>query len=462
MRKEIAAAAGFLTEQLTAPPSSVTQTQAERFASSLRASLELRYVNHWHLNDAERGSAYRSLSRSGPTHDTHHFDTQLIKAAQAAELPVETVAHQLLRLGERWTLWVDPDVVLFRQGESNANTFREIYPAPGRSSLPSSSSARSLHAIVRSFSLCDIDAALETKTDTASAVASPSKKSRAIQIIDPSTRRESPKPLTDSLITITAAAASSSDVSTSSESTTTLLPAFVEREISPRSSLDTDSIGSTPLLGFDIGSPLSEASSLMSDTSSMLATPSLDLFARPCSRTSTLSRTSSASGSVDIQQSWSQPPIARKESSPEYDGEFALPLAPASQYNSETYAIPVHAPRMNIVRSAPGSPNKARRQRGHLHSASMTSNASSSSNHSSSTSVRSSNTGVVVEHSNGKVGVLGGGVLLGMPNGSQIPKRARGTRTRSRSKSRTTSFFAAAAAAGTDGPHASWASLLNS
>ncbi|SGY69624.1 BQ5605_C004g03040 [Microbotryum silenes-dioicae] len=126
---------------------------------------------------------------------------------------------------------------------------------------------------------------------------------------------------------------------------------------------------------------------------------------------------------------------------------FIFPAAPVharsrSSNSVHTLAVP-SSPSKSSSRSAPSSPSKPRRRgtrggsgSGHGHSSSISSVTSVGSNQSAHSNVTSTSTastsrtreqalaGTLTEHSGGKVGVLGGGVLLGLAGGSKSTSRS--------------------------------------
>ncbi|GAA6043651.1 hypothetical protein JCM8097_000859 [Rhodosporidiobolus ruineniae] len=182
MDGELEAAAAFLASYLPPPAD-------ERFSRRLTSALAQRYEHHWHSDDPERGSAYRALIR-----DHHQLDCSIRLAAGQAGLVDGDVEEALakradshLALGDRWTLWVDPGCVSLRVEPADGaaprdSQFIEIY---GR--LPDS---------IRTYAL-PLDKVLEAASSNISpdlepdqlpastALLSPVKRSRAIQIVAP-------------------------------------------------------------------------------------------------------------------------------------------------------------------------------------------------------------------------------------------------------------------------------------
>ncbi|SCV72419.1 BQ2448_3956 [Microbotryum intermedium] len=135
-------------------------------------------------------------------------------------------------------------------------------------------------------------------------------------------------------------------------------------------------------------------------------------------------------------------PIRSSSTSP-----FTFPAAPIharsrSSASVHTLAVP-SSPSKSSSRSAPSSPSKPRRRgtrrgsgSGHSHSSSISSVTSVGSNQSAHSNITSTSTastsrtreqalaGTLTEHSGGKVGVLGGGVLLGLAGGSKSCSRS--------------------------------------
>ncbi|CAO1635062.1 unnamed protein product [Sympodiomycopsis kandeliae] len=111
MHLELASAASHISGLLV--PTSPTRSSSEAFKASLTSSLQSRYAESWHAEDAQRGSAARALHwQPGPGGEG--CSSPLLKACKTSNTT----------LGDaEWTMWIDPGGVSIRDG-----------PGPGRSS----------------------------------------------------------------------------------------------------------------------------------------------------------------------------------------------------------------------------------------------------------------------------------------------------------------------------------------
>ena len=74
----------------------------------LEDELKVRFENHWHPEDPERGSGYRSLKFDDS------LDPVVRHCAKKSGVPVDEI---LAYLPEELHLWIDPNCVSFRSGE---------------------------------------------------------------------------------------------------------------------------------------------------------------------------------------------------------------------------------------------------------------------------------------------------------------------------------------------------------
>jgi len=102
MQKECEVAAWWWTSQLNsniAPP--LTKEQLMSFQKSLTEILEDKYLNHWYLDEPERGSAFRSI-----IFDNRTVDHVLLESASRASIP-----NVKSRLSAEVIMWVDPQQI---------------------------------------------------------------------------------------------------------------------------------------------------------------------------------------------------------------------------------------------------------------------------------------------------------------------------------------------------------------
>jgi hypothetical protein len=314
---------GALTPPLEAARSSALTTH-------LSAELLARYSGRWYPQDPERGSAYRALM---------NFDGPLAKACRLSDIPEDELRQRVQgsrKLGERWTLWIDPGCVSLRQNDGHEyGTIKEVWgrlphSLPAGTVLvdpptPTNPLERDIHALPSSQT-------------------SPTRLSRAIQIVRPTRRTLSASPLSGPV------------------------------------SLPEDVFAPPP--------PSSESPPATRCPSQ--AESSSELLLRPSSRSSS-SSSSAHSASSELTAATSI--YSSDETTATALSEFKYPAGSASS----SATCPKKVASVSPVKRLPPP------RRVHTHCLSASSNP---------------NTGEKVqEHLNGKVGVLGGGVLLGLPAG---------------------------------------------
>ncbi|ORY90937.1 hypothetical protein BCR35DRAFT_299578 [Leucosporidium creatinivorum] len=477
MDQEVEAASTFLSSFL--PPTTTPTT----FSDHLSTTLQQRYAHHWHPQDPERGSAYRALVRS-----TTSLDTSILSAAHQAGISNVDIERALasgdgkIWLGDRWTLWVDPGCVSLRVERGDGSVARDSQFIEIWGKLPES--LRSHAVPLASFASASVNIStptldalgLPSASSTPPAVQdsnllSPTKRSsKAIQILPPPAR---PAPSSSQAFN---ALRPSSPLGKAQAPPIALLASPL---IIPPTPLRPSYGGLTPSpTGFPLfprrsssrGSSFSSqrSSSNHSDSSDGEGSASDGVF----SSTESLSSSVTSAGTSGL---WK----AQQEA---MDGEFkypALPVRPTSANGStplSPYSFPhqrSHSSTSNHqlgvpmpmspskmmalahgARSLPNSPTKPRRRgtrggsgqgsqsyaaahghpipvpRAEGHEAgssisSMTSITSAASASSTSRTREQALAGTLTEHSGGKVGVLGGGVLLGLA-GAKMLGNARG------------------------------------
>ena len=108
MIKEIAVAVEFLSKFLY---NNLPRRRVMQLLQTLEDELKARFEHHWHPEDPERGSAYRSLKFDDS------LDPVVRHCAKKSGVPVEEI---LTYLPEDLHLWIDPNCVSFRSGERSA------------------------------------------------------------------------------------------------------------------------------------------------------------------------------------------------------------------------------------------------------------------------------------------------------------------------------------------------------
>ena len=488
---EIAAAVEYLAAHLGIISNSSTTNALQHpkplsnpssFSLSLTSLLSAKYAAHWHPEEPERGSAYRALIRF--PHSLDPLIQQAITQSNSALSPEQaTLVLAKSMQSDRWTLWIDPGCVTIRLHEGNHHINNEQtskmtgmagltliwgnlplqfiihHPKePGhnpitRSNTPYPSELPCTTQLI-STTLVTSD---ELVDNCQAATVSPSKRSKAIAIVRPASasldkaemaslfrRPSTPPPRLPPL------------AFTIEESTSPYVPSFGNLS-STRSNCHTP----TALAS----SPLAISGSLDSNSTTS------DPFARPSSRSSTTSIGSNASCSMfshssnDSQSSSigsyttmasSAPSLATMTAYIAKATPHEMNQAALFTFPSTTGGLVVQPPH-----SAPTSPSKNTRraprhqqhqqqpgQQGHGHAhtlsnSSVISTSSSSSGtgtggHSRSRHIRvNTSSGQVQDYSNGKVGVLGGGVLLGLGNTKSTVSSSSSTSSYSSSSSGT-------------------------
>ncbi|CAD6585791.1 MAG: BTG, member 2 [Cyphobasidiales sp. Tagirdzhanova-0007] len=477
------------------------------FSNALASLLSIRYAAHWHPDDPERGSAYRALTQCGPFIDVL-LQRAISDAALLITVPEAADALAKSMQSDRWTLWVDPGCVSVRLhegaqitsdatiGSKNSGTggIKEIWGKLPASYTTSPRDERDRDAALMltrhktPFAGDPNATAMSEFAELVNTALSPTKRSKAIAIVRPGSvsadkaelmqlKRAStpPPPLPPLAFTL-------------EESTSPYVPSFINLTTTTISQSHSNCTTPTPLAS----SPLATGGS----TDSNCADP----FARPSSRSSTTSVGSNTSGSIFSHSSCesysssvaSCTTMASSAASLASATPFIPKATPHEMDQAALFSFPggLGSLAVQSISSAPSSPSKHRRaprHHGHGHTLSTSSAVSTSSFTSGQgathTRGRSSQfnirvnpaSGQVQDYSNGKVGVLGGGVLLGLAGSSNSksnntgdkPKRPQHRPTsssssssnslnggsgeiplaRSRSKSRAPSTGAAAAAA---------------
>eukprot|EP01114_Cavostelium_apophysatum_P013950 TRINITY_DN3488_c0_g1_i1.p1 TRINITY_DN3488_c0_g1~~TRINITY_DN3488_c0_g1_i1.p1 ORF type:complete len:161 (-),score=22.04 TRINITY_DN3488_c0_g1_i1:147-629(-) len=109
MKQECEAASYWWTQQLNSNVAPIlSQEQISIFQKSLAEILEDKYLNHWYLDDPERGSAFRSIS-----YDNRVIDHVLLESAARAKIP-----NIKSRLQQEVIMWVDPNLIQVQYGHS--------------------------------------------------------------------------------------------------------------------------------------------------------------------------------------------------------------------------------------------------------------------------------------------------------------------------------------------------------
>lgn len=111
MREEIAAAVVFMT-RLIKLNENISKEKVEEFSNILSALLVEKFKNHWYQEAPTKGQGYRCI-RIDPAEPT---DPVLEKAAESCGL-----SYLDLNLPQELTLWVDPQEVCCRFGESDGS-----------------------------------------------------------------------------------------------------------------------------------------------------------------------------------------------------------------------------------------------------------------------------------------------------------------------------------------------------
>lgn len=404
--QEIEFLSGFLLDQLPTLPRSLQR--------SLLNQLFTRYLpNHWYPHQSERGSGFRAISYD-PTRQDGYLDPVLrLIASEANITPKELKKSLVLNIG--WTIWCDPGCVSIRY-QSGGGELRELWGSLPQHLAPVGGS--SPHALSTTCSPSQLSPC----------------KSRAIPILAPSTATRlagvtglavtPPTPLPEQRANEFDDELDDADLTLHMNRPFTLRPSH-SRQASKHSRGDLTEL-------------YSSAGTSLSPTDS-----NEDPFLRPDSRTSSASSSSgsnhSAFSAVSISTTSTVPPTARHVSKPSISGAqpishppqmfvrhhstsslpYNLPAAKVSHFQAHPYVFPGHSAPGFITQpmiSRSSSPAGGRRLRErHYSSASISSVTSNGSTTRHGGLVLKEGPGTVTEHSGGKVGVMGGGVLLGLP-----------------------------------------------
>ncbi|KAI5474869.1 anti-proliferative protein domain containing protein [Pseudohyphozyma bogoriensis] len=454
MDAELSSLTSFLATYL--PPSPSTTT----FLTSLTTFLHESYDEHWHPDSPEQGSAYRCLTRSFAA----GLDSRI---ARAANLDGSVGLHELVEcletrgdgkvaLGERWTIWVDPGCVSLRledastsSSSSSSSIFGNVDGAKNTGTTALITIYGSLHASLAhlpsislanflaqsSSSTASLNTAERTPSPTLlpSLLLSPTKRSRAIQILKPPAVTP-PTPLRPTTPTPGADVFSSptSALTTTSSSTGLTVGAATANGASPYSHLSATATLRRP----------SSRTSSNASSSSASSTDELDIFSSTDSLSTTLSSVSLATTPNEEFKVPALPTYAHglrpKSSNSSLHaaaaaGAFAFPPhpRPSSAASNHSHSSSTG----NGMRSVPSSPSKPRRRGtrggGGGHGGSVSSLASATGDEKEGEGEKKEKKegsrtremalqGVLTEHSGGKVGVLSGGCLLGLAGASKL------------------------------------------
>lgn len=383
---EIQFLANYLTDLLVAPEHQ--PLVFVQFADNLAA----RFIPlHWHPLQPERGSGYRAISFDPSRHDGY-LDPILAMLAQLIGHTTRELRRNIIRNSPEshlsgWTIWCDPGCVSIRV-QASGGELRELWGTlPSHLSLPRPAySSPSFSSISQS-----------------SPLQSPSpNKSRAIPILAPQGVAQlnviPPTPLGS------------------------------ERPEAPSVAVEPE-MEFNGLHSQTLVDPIQPPYKI-----STYCPPLEDPFLRPSSRTSCASSSSDGSDHSGFSSSSSSTAtsvaplglLANKKMNPMAAGSINQPArgylgftrhypsssAPFLSMNSLISVAPVPSPAVpprNQSRRA-ASPALSGSRRRHVASASF-----SSANGGRGLLVLKEGPGTVTEHSGGKVGVMGGGVLLGLP-----------------------------------------------
>ncbi|KAJ2724099.1 hypothetical protein GGI07_002220 [Coemansia sp. Benny D115] len=109
MQTEIENAASFWLKYL--PDTAVSAEKKDEFRQALVAVLTGKYLGHWHLDQTNVGSGYRSIS------NWQSLDSVFVQAAEQSSVAVELLERQLPR---DIVVWCDPYNVTYRVGDHGA------------------------------------------------------------------------------------------------------------------------------------------------------------------------------------------------------------------------------------------------------------------------------------------------------------------------------------------------------
>lgn len=329
MKEEIEAATKFLTTLLS------PTLNLDHFTKEFKTLLTCRYVNHWYLNDSERGSGYRAIVKNSTT-----LDSTLVSLVIKLTKVNESEVRDFILGGEKWILWVDPGLITFRMG-GDYNEIKEIWSSTPTLSTPVKATLP-LNPTIEDWL-------------TNSPIA---RKSKAIQILHPESKL--------------------------------IKPTFNPTIIPP-----TPSVPQPPVHSFCSATPLTLLN--LHTVKNVVPVEKEEPFLRPMSRSSSIS---------------------------------SITNSETCSNHSSTTSQDSH---LKSFRSVSPDFNLGTRKSGHSPSLSLSSTTStnSTSSHPSRPSSAAGKTSKIVqEHLNGKVGVLGGGVLLGLPSTSNKENVEMGRRKR--------------------------------
>ncbi|GAA5984282.1 hypothetical protein JCM11641_005901 [Rhodosporidiobolus odoratus] len=189
MDSEVAAASSFLASYL---PSTVDDT----FSRRLSTALAQRYADHWYPADPERGSACRALIRNSAQLDS------FILAAAAEVGITEAVLLKALEgresrvtLGDQWTLWVDPGCVSLRVDRDDGSSSRDAQLIEIYGKLP-----ESLRGLALSLAEVEAASSIISPPLEPATLSSPTKRSKAIQIVAPPGGRSALQAMTNAAL----------------------------------------------------------------------------------------------------------------------------------------------------------------------------------------------------------------------------------------------------------------------
>ncbi|KAH9810408.1 hypothetical protein DFH28DRAFT_497893 [Melampsora americana] len=409
--EELQFLSGFILDHLPTLPRSLQPAVLD--------VLVTRYLaHHWYPDQSERGSGFRAISFD-PARQDGYLDPVLRLIASAAKISIKEI-RKALSSKNGWTVWCDPGCVSIRY-QGCGGELRELW---GR--LPQHLTS-------------PVGSPRGPTSPTSLSQTSPSK-SRAIPILAPSTAARlagisglsviPPTPLPAGQRTTLSGAVDEGDDAdlalymnrpfslrpSHSRQASKQMDSSIDALAAPNAKLTLNMTEDDPFLRPD--SRTSSASSSSGSDHSAFSAVSL-------STTSTVhsSATHTRKNSASVTAPASQAPqmFARHHSTSSLP--IGYPAAKIPTFHSHAYAFPGHVPggfvsQPMISRSsspAPGVKPRRLRER-HYSSASVSSmNSCSSGTTRHGGLVLKEGPGTVTEHSGGKVGVMGGGVLLGLP-----------------------------------------------
>ena len=127
MKKECEAASWWWTYQLNIMVSPTLQNDnLVVFQRELCKLMELKYKNHWYMDDPERGHAFRSIM-----YDDGIVDSLLVTAAQKAS--ITNLKH---RLPCEVIMWCDPSSVKVQYSHTTPRKLHVVYEAQAGARSP--------------------------------------------------------------------------------------------------------------------------------------------------------------------------------------------------------------------------------------------------------------------------------------------------------------------------------------